>query len=315
MREHGVRAGHDRRRAARCRRRTCRSLRTGRRCPISPRSSRCRSRRRTRRDTCGGRDRQVAARRRRRDGRVDASARAAGRSPSAAARHPSPVARQARLPALPPLRQLADGRDAAVRRGARGARRFPHVLVGGKAFHEREEIEAIRAALAAVEWPDDELSVFATLRGPFFAISDEELLEWTYRFGRRRRRGSSGAFHPLRVPAVFDARHAAGHREAASNRRRAAAPQAAPSPSQLRAGRRRRCTSCSARPRAHVGFALRIGGEQALANLCTSRSWRGSTSSAAASRSGASSRSCARPPRTPRRPKRRFSKRTATASG
>ena len=50
------------------------------------------------------------------------------------------------------------------------ARGIPHVLVGGKAFHEREEVEAIRAALAAIEWPDDELSVFATLRGPFFAI-------------------------------------------------------------------------------------------------------------------------------------------------
>ena len=64
------------------------------------------------------------------------------------------------------------------------ARGIPHVLVGGRAFHEREEVEAIRAALTAIEWPDDELSVFATLRGPFFAIGDEELLEWAHRFGR-----------------------------------------------------------------------------------------------------------------------------------
>ena len=50
------------------------------------------------------------------------------------------------------------------------ARGIPHLLVGGKAFHGREEVETIRAALAAVEWPDDELSVFATLKGSLFAI-------------------------------------------------------------------------------------------------------------------------------------------------
>ena len=50
------------------------------------------------------------------------------------------------------------------------------MLVGGKAFHEREEVEAIRAALAAIEWPDDELSVFATLRGPFFDSTPDHAL-------------------------------------------------------------------------------------------------------------------------------------------
>ncbi|MEA2625313.1 MAG: ATP-dependent helicase/nuclease subunit, partial [Candidatus Binatota bacterium] len=49
------------------------------------------------------------------------------------------------------------------------ARRLPHLLVGGTSFHVREEVEAIRNALSAVERPDDELSVFATLRGPLFA--------------------------------------------------------------------------------------------------------------------------------------------------
>mgnify|MGYP006199271031 CR=1 FL=1 len=53
-----------------------------------------------------------------------------------------------------------------------------HVLVGGKTFHDREEVETIRAALAAIEWPDDELSVFAALRGALFAIGDEELFEY-----------------------------------------------------------------------------------------------------------------------------------------
>src|SRR5258708_31436880 len=71
---------------------------------------------------------------------------------------------------------------------ARGVR---HVLVGGKSFHDREEVETIRAALSAVEWPDDELSVFAALRGALVAIGHEQLLECKHRFG---------GFHPFRLP-------------------------------------------------------------------------------------------------------------------
>jgi ATP-dependent helicase/nuclease subunit A len=71
------------------------------------------------------------------------------------------------------------------------ARGIPHLLVGGKTFHSREEIETLRAALAAVEWPDDELSVYATLRGSLFAISDEILLEY---------RDAHGRLHPFRQP-------------------------------------------------------------------------------------------------------------------
>jgi ATP-dependent helicase/nuclease subunit A len=56
------------------------------------------------------------------------------------------------------------------------ARRIPHVLVGGRSFHDREEIIALRNAITAIEWPDDELRVFATLHGPFFALGDEALL-------------------------------------------------------------------------------------------------------------------------------------------
>ena len=56
------------------------------------------------------------------------------------------------------------------------ARRIPHVLIGGRSFHDREEIIALSNALTAIEWPDDELKVFATLRGPFFAVGDEALL-------------------------------------------------------------------------------------------------------------------------------------------
>jgi ATP-dependent helicase/nuclease subunit A len=56
------------------------------------------------------------------------------------------------------------------------ARRISHVLVGGRSFHDCEEVIALRNALTAIEWPDDELKVFATLHGPFFALSDEALL-------------------------------------------------------------------------------------------------------------------------------------------
>ena len=59
-------------------------------------------------------------------------------------------------------------------------RRLPHVLVGGKSFHEREEVIALRSALAAIEWPDDAMSVYATLRGPFFALADETLIAFRH---------------------------------------------------------------------------------------------------------------------------------------
>ena len=62
-------------------------------------------------------------------------------------------------------------------------RRIPHVLVGGRSFHDREEIIALRNALTAIEWPDDELKVFATLRGPFFAVGDEALLIFRHQGG------------------------------------------------------------------------------------------------------------------------------------
>ena len=63
------------------------------------------------------------------------------------------------------------------------SRRIPHVLVGGRSFHDREEIIALRNVLTAIEWPDDELKVFATLRGPFFAIGDEALLVFRQQVG------------------------------------------------------------------------------------------------------------------------------------
>ena len=77
------------------------------------------------------------------------------------------------------------------------ARRIPHVLVGGRSLHEREEIIALRNALVAIEWPDDELRVFATLRGPLFALSDEALLAF------RQYVGSDGTLQIRRLHPMY----------------------------------------------------------------------------------------------------------------
>ncbi len=144
------------------------------------------------------------------------------------------------------------------------ARGIPHLLVGGKAFHEREEVETIRAALAAVEWPDDELSVFATLRGALFAIDDAHLLEYRHRFG---------GFHPFRIPAALGGNSGGdlaltsdpvGHLEPMASALRLL--------QRLHRGRNYRPVADTvgrllAETRAHVGFILRPAGEQALANV------------------------------------------------
>lgn len=57
------------------------------------------------------------------------------------------------------------------------------MLVGGRSLHDREEIIALRNVLTAIEWPDDELKVFATLRGPFFALWDDALLTFQQYLG------------------------------------------------------------------------------------------------------------------------------------
>jgi ATP-dependent helicase/nuclease subunit A len=130
------------------------------------------------------------------------------------------------------------------------ARGVPHLLVGGKSFHGREEVETMRAALAAVEWPDDELSVFATLRGALFAIDDETLLEYRHHHQR---------FHPFPVPGpatpelrqVTDALRLLGRLHRGRNYRPVADT----------------ITQLLNATRAHVGFVLRPAGEQALANV------------------------------------------------
>lgn len=138
-------------------------------------------------------------------------------------------------------------------------RGLPHVLVGGRSFHDREEVIALRNALVAIEWPDDELRVFATLRGPFFALGDEALLAY------RQFNGADGSLqnrrlNPLR-PAKIDelapvARDVVGALSVLAK---------------LHSGRNRRpiaqtITMLLEALRVQAGAALWPNGEQALAN-------------------------------------------------
>ena len=131
------------------------------------------------------------------------------------------------------------------------ARRIPHVLVGGRSYHAREEVLAMRAAAQAIEWPDDELSVFAALRGPLFALGDDAL----FLFGERQ-----GHFHPLRkTPAELSAQE-----------REVADALLVLRDLHLRRNRRPIADTLSRlldATRAHAGIAIRQAGEQALGNV------------------------------------------------
>jgi len=134
------------------------------------------------------------------------------------------------------------------------ARGIAHLLVGGKSFHAREEVESLRAALTAVEWPDDELSVYATLKGPLFAIDDETLFEYRRRWRR---------LHPYRLPAAADG---------PVPDRLAPVVEALGCLRELHRRRNSRPAEETVRAlldatRAHAGFVLRPWGEQALANV------------------------------------------------
>jgi ATP-dependent exoDNAse (exonuclease V) beta subunit len=131
------------------------------------------------------------------------------------------------------------------------ARDIAHLLVGSKSFHRREEVGTLRTALRAIEWPDDELSVFAVLRGSLYAVSDGTLLNF---------RNAHGRFHPMReLPDDLDPEFAT-IRDAFRvlrelHKRRNYRPIADTIHELLEA------------TRAHAGFAFRKGGERVLANV------------------------------------------------
>jgi len=172
------------------------------------------------------------------------------------------------------------------------ARGIPHVLMGGRSFHEREEIAAARNALSAIEWPGDELSVYATLKGPFFAFHDEDLIAFRHAHHR---------LHPLawldpeRRAALANAPVAAVPAETSTQTLLAIDATASPQPpakpavptepsaqvaiagalailGELHLRRNRRPIADTlarllAATRAHAGLAVWPAGEQALANL------------------------------------------------
>ena len=136
------------------------------------------------------------------------------------------------------------------------AREIPHLLVGGRSFHEREEVATIRAALSAVEWPDDRLAVFATLHGSLFALDDETLFTWFERYG---------SLHPLRIPAALepDAQDGPDLRPVADALRLLAALHARRNAQPVDAT----LSQLLEATRAHAGLALRHSGRQVLANV------------------------------------------------
>ena len=128
---------------------------------------------------------------------------------------------------------------------------IPQVLVGGRGFHHREEIEAMRVALTAIERPDDKLSVFATLRGPLFALSDNSLFLYQTRHG---------SLHPFHDPGSNLAPDDASVREAMDVL------------SRLHKGRNHHPIAFTIRElldatRSQAGFALWQSGDQVLANV------------------------------------------------
>ncbi|MEP7354286.1 MAG: UvrD-helicase domain-containing protein, partial [Acidobacteriota bacterium] len=130
------------------------------------------------------------------------------------------------------------------------SRNVEHLLAGSKSFHHREEVEALRAALTAVEWPEDELSVFATLKGSLFAIPDEALFLYKHRHGR---------LHPF-------------HRPESTTEPEATVTSALAILAELHRARNHRPFAATVNAlleatRAHAGFLLRPGGNQILANV------------------------------------------------
>lgn len=132
------------------------------------------------------------------------------------------------------------------------ARSIPHVLVGSRSFFQREEVEALRAALASIEWPEDELSAFAALRGALFGVPDDLLLLW---------KKEMRSFAPLDLSDSTEVAEELSPIAGALRLLR-----------RLSEGRNERpivdtLNTLLHETRAHAGFALRPAGNQVLANV------------------------------------------------
>jgi ATP-dependent exoDNAse (exonuclease V) beta subunit len=159
------------------------------------------------------------------------------------------------------FRRLRNFSTDVTRRYVRAleGRRLPHVLVGGRSFHDREEIISLRNALVAIEWPDDELRVYASLRGPLFALSDDAL------FAYRQTLSGDGELQVRRLHPMHTVDR---------NKLEPAAQEVADALTllgRLHVGRNRRPIAQTIlmlldAVRAHAGIAMWPTGEQALAN-------------------------------------------------
>jgi ATP-dependent exoDNAse (exonuclease V) beta subunit len=109
----------------------------------------------------------------------------------------------------------------------------------------------MRAAATAIEWPDDELAVFAALKGALFALGDDALMLFRERHGRLHpmRRRPEGLLPP--EEEVFEALALLGELHLRRNRR-----PIAETLSRMLDG-----------TRAHAGIAIWPAGEQALGNV------------------------------------------------
>ncbi len=149
-------------------------------------------------------------------------------------------------------RYSAFGRDVtAPYLRALEARELPHLLLGSRSFREREEIECLLAAFRAIEWPGDELSVFACLRGRLFSIHDDVL----FCFRERHQ-----VLHPFRPKPAEEEPSFVSVWEALALLRK------------LHTERNRRpivdtVQALLATVRAYTNFALWPAGEQVLANV------------------------------------------------
>ena len=158
------------------------------------------------------------------------------------------------------------------------ARGVPHLLAGSKSFHRREEVETLRAALTAIEWPDDELNVFATLKGSLFAIPDEALLLYRQASEELARTTEPGPASPSQFPDTPEGRAGPvrAHRRLYPLHREASKypeiDEALGLLAELHRGRNHRPFAATVNElleatRAHAGFLLRPGGQQILANV------------------------------------------------
>ena len=147
------------------------------------------------------------------------------------------------------------------------ARGIPHMLVGGKSFHLREEVESLRTALTAIEWPDDELAVYgdparAALRGGrrgAARVPRPRSGACTRSVSREGRAGGRRIWRRSPTRSASSASCTAGA---------TTVPSRTPSP------------RSSTATRAHAAFILRPSGERALANVLRiaelARSWEAS---------------------------------------